>query len=515
MEALRATLHGQVHVDRRRPKVEPGAGGLSPGRGTQLGASYVVVLSTQGEHRLDQVHLVFGPSTVSPQGSTGSGVAGTGSQKSDDGTGLADSWDHLSQPSLSDPPSSPSSSTEALLAPPTSLYIAHPRRQIRVSPKLTFTWIGQSTSFIQLEGVGILTDPVFSCVLCSAPTARSQTLTCLLRPFYIYLNSHKTIDSFLAPPRLCPCPCTLASLLSIQIVLVSHSHLDHLSPDVVVALGSSVEWVVPLGMRQWFRNLGVVDAKIHDLDWWESVELKVAVPGDGEGEETRKLNVTSTAAMHWSARSPLDTNQSLWSSYVVKGERDSYFHWCVRSLTLALEKQLRTDGYGMLPLAAIRGTLKVSSRGSAASSAPSPSRRCPSERTTPAGVSPSFHFSLPFFRRSTYSFTHHRFFSLPSRPRPRPHVARRRRQSKNSFPHRAKRSPLLTRVSPTHPQVHRDIGSKLSIGVHHSTWCLSDEHYLEPPKDLALARVAHGLTDDEFCVVPQGRTIVVASSASS
>ncbi|KAK4701931.1 N-acyl-phosphatidylethanolamine-hydrolyzing phospholipase D, partial [Phenoliferia sp. Uapishka_3] len=319
---------------------------------------------------------------------------------------LADSWDHLSQPALSDP-NSLASSTEALASPfsTSSNPSQTPRRQVRVGRNTTLTWIGQSTSFVQLDGVGILTDPVFS---------------------------HKTIDSFLAPPRLCPCPCTLASLLSIQVVLVSHSHLDHISPAVPLALGSSVEWVVPLGMRPWFRKLGVADDKIHDLDWWECVELELNVPGaDGTGAK-RKLSITSTAAMHWSARTPLDTNQSLWCSYVVKGDRDSYFHCGDTGYSAGLFKAIGRL-FGPITFA-----------------------------TLPIGA---------------YA--------------PRWHLA-------------------PVHMSPEDAvQAHKDIGSKFSVGVHHSTWCLSDEHYLAPPKDLAIAREKHGLGERDFCVVPQGRTIEI------
>lgn len=90
---------------------------------------------------------------------------------------LSDSWDHLSTSS----------------ATPT-------RQQVTVGKDLTFTWIGQSTSYVQLDGVGILTDPVFA---------------------------FKTVDTFMAPPRLCPAPCKLADLLPhIQVVLLSHDHFD-------------------------------------------------------------------------------------------------------------------------------------------------------------------------------------------------------------------------------------------------------------------------------------------------
>lgn len=79
---------------------------------------------------------------------------------------MTDSWDHLSQPALSDP-NSLSSSTEALLppSPSTSSAPSHPsshQRAIRIGSDVTLTWLGQSTNFVQLDGVGILTDPVFT-----------------------------------------------------------------------------------------------------------------------------------------------------------------------------------------------------------------------------------------------------------------------------------------------------------------------------------------------------------------
>ncbi|KAL8279920.1 hypothetical protein RQP46_007770 [Phenoliferia psychrophenolica] len=307
--------------------------------------------------------ILFGAAPASESG---------GSQ--DEPRAMTDSWDHLSQPALSDP-NSLSSSTEALLppSPSTSSNPSHPsshQRAIRIGSDVTLTWLGQSTSFVQLDGVGILTDPVFT---------------------------FKTLDSFLAPPRLCPCPCALSDLLSIQVVLVSHSHLDHISPEVPRALGSTVDWVVPRGMRPWFRSLGVSDDKIHDLDWWESVQL-----------------------------------DSLWCSYVVKGIKDSYFHCGDTGFSEGLFHAIGRIFPGI--------TLA----------------------TLPIGA---------------YS--------------PRWHLA-------------------PVHMSPDDAvKAHKSIGAKLSVGVHHSTWCLSDEHYLAPPLDLAIARKEHGLQETDFCVVPQGRTLVL------
>lgn len=158
--------------------------------------------------------------------------------------------------------------------------------RVVVGDAMTVTWIGQSTSYVQIEGVCVLTDPVFT---------------------------ERTVDSFLAPRRLRPAPCTLASLRKIDVVLVSHSHFDHLHEDVIESLGNTVQWLVPLGLASFFRRLGVT--RVQELDWWESTEIAV-----GQGAETKRITVTATPAMHWTARSPADTNASLWASFVVKGK---------------------------------------------------------------------------------------------------------------------------------------------------------------------------------------------------
>ncbi len=55
--------------------------------------------------------------------------------------------------------------------------------------------IGQSTTYVQLNKLCILTDPIFST---------------------------KTLDSWLAPRRLARVPCELAQLRRVDVVLVSH-----------------------------------------------------------------------------------------------------------------------------------------------------------------------------------------------------------------------------------------------------------------------------------------------------
>ena len=55
-------------------------------------------------------------------------------------------------------------------------------------------------------------------------------------------------------------------------------------------------------------------------------------------------------------------------------------------------------------------------------------------------------------------------------------------------------------------RIHHDLGAKRSMGIHWGTFELTDEALDQPPKDLARARTAAGLTADDFFVLAVGET---------
>ncbi len=55
-------------------------------------------------------------------------------------------------------------------------------------------------------------------------------------------------------------------------------------------------------------------------------------------------------------------------------------------------------------------------------------------------------------------------------------------------------------------RVHRDLGAKVSVGVHWGSFELSDEALDAPPQALAAARAAHGVAADRFFVMAIGET---------
>lgn len=58
-------------------------------------------------------------------------------------------------------------------------------------------------------------------------------------------------------------------------------------------------------------------------------------------------------------------------------------------------------------------------------------------------------------------------------------------------------------------QVHLDVGSRKSVGVHWGTFPLTDEPLDEPPRALKRATQAYKLAEDEFVVLKHGETIIL------
>ena len=151
---------------------------------------------------------------------------------------------------------------------------------------VSITWIGHATVLLQAGGLSMLTDPIWS-----------PDVSGVFRRF-----APAGVPGPLLPP--------------IDLVLVSHSHRDHLDEPTVRALGPAPTYVVPLGLGGWFRARGL--SRVVELDWWETTEVVGARGG--------RAIVTMVPAQHWSQRSVADQNRSLWGGYVVDaGERRFYF----------------------------------------------------------------------------------------------------------------------------------------------------------------------------------------------
>ena len=144
---------------------------------------------------------------------------------------------------------------------------------------ITATWVGHSTVLLQVGGLNILTDPVWS--------ERASPVW------------------FAGPRRRVPPAVRLDALPPLDVVLLSHDHYDHLDRRTVRALAAAqpaAVWCVPLGVGALVRRFGV--RQVSELDWWDETGAAGATVG-------------CTPAQHFSGRGIGDRGDRLWCGWVV------------------------------------------------------------------------------------------------------------------------------------------------------------------------------------------------------
>jgi L-ascorbate metabolism protein UlaG (beta-lactamase superfamily) len=147
---------------------------------------------------------------------------------------------------------------------------------------LRITFINHSTTLIQIDGINILTDPVYS---------------------------HRVSPvGFTGPRRHRPPGIRFRDLPPIDLVLVSHNHYDHLDLATLRSLQSAhgPRIITPLGNGALMVRNGL--RKSIELDWWQRFE-----------------NVTVVPAQHFSARALSDRNRNLWGGFVVHSARGNVY----------------------------------------------------------------------------------------------------------------------------------------------------------------------------------------------
>jgi len=151
---------------------------------------------------------------------------------------------------------------------------------------LRSAWLGHSSLLLDMDGVSILTDPVFENKVSIVGPSR--------------FNSEH--------------PLNIESLDSVDVVIISHNHYDHLNKFSVRYLKDKAKlFIVPLGVGEQLRRWGIETSKVIELDWWQSYPVK------------EDLYITATPGHHFSGRGLFDRNKTLWASWVIKSDNHSVF----------------------------------------------------------------------------------------------------------------------------------------------------------------------------------------------
>lgn len=171
-----------------------------------------------------------------------------------------------------------------------SVYERPPRTGLRI------TWMGHSSLFVEIDGVRVLIDPVWD--------KRAS-------PFKHF-----------GPKRFFAAPMHLDELPATDVVLISHDHYDHLGQQTIQQLSrlestKHARWITSLGVGKELRGFGF-KGEIDELDWTESLLVT-------SRHSAQPLAVTALPARHFSGRSFLNRFETLWSSFVLKGDRHNIY----------------------------------------------------------------------------------------------------------------------------------------------------------------------------------------------
>ena len=153
---------------------------------------------------------------------------------------------------------------------------------------LRITWMGHSSLLIEIDGKRVLTDPVWG---------------------------RASFVSWAGPKRFFDAPIALKDLPSLDAIIISHDHYDHLDSSVICQfVASSVRFICPLGVAEVLSKMGISKNRITELDWMDSTTIG------------KDCTITAVPARHFSGRGVVNRNESLWASFVIKGHTHNIFH---------------------------------------------------------------------------------------------------------------------------------------------------------------------------------------------
>ena len=152
---------------------------------------------------------------------------------------------------------------------------------------ISLAWIGHSTFLINLEGTTILTDPVFS--------------------------DKVGVDLLLTtvgPARFVPPALRAQDLPRLDLLLVSHAHMDHYDLPSLKSLPRDVPTIMARDTSEFVDGLGF--SRLQELDW-------------GQTAEVAGVRIEAVPVRHWGRRYPWDRDRGYNGLLLTKHKRSVLF----------------------------------------------------------------------------------------------------------------------------------------------------------------------------------------------
>lgn len=140
---------------------------------------------------------------------------------------------------------------------------------------LRMTWIGHASFLLQTQHTNILLDPNW---------ANWLFVVRRLRRAGLQINHLPDID----------------------LVLITHAHLDHLHRPTLRKIANKQTALVPAGVGPLLKDLGF--ERVVEMEWWQTFSY-------------RDVTLTFTPAEHWGARMLVDSQRLYGGFHIANGER--------------------------------------------------------------------------------------------------------------------------------------------------------------------------------------------------
>jgi L-ascorbate metabolism protein UlaG (beta-lactamase superfamily) len=148
------------------------------------------------------------------------------------------------------------------------------------------TFVNHATTLVQMDGLNILTDPIWS--------------------------DRVSPVSFAGPGRHKPPGVRFDDLPRIDVVLISHDHHDHCDLVTLTRLWGRDHPRIFAGLGTAALLAGAHIDAAGDLDWWER-------------RTVGSVQIVFTPAQHWSARGATDRDRVLWGGFHLSGPSGSVY----------------------------------------------------------------------------------------------------------------------------------------------------------------------------------------------